>query len=98
MINKFDTYSQIMPDYCMDCPAKYSKCQQFQDYGEGFWFKSLKIAWKSTLIFIYVVGRHHTIILMKFEKNLITVFMSFNKIFVLRNFKFCWVSNKNASF
>ena len=33
MINKFDTYSEIMPDYCMDCPAKYSKCQQFQDYG-----------------------------------------------------------------
>ena len=21
MINKFDTYSDIMPDYCMDCPA-----------------------------------------------------------------------------
>ena len=20
-INKFDTYSAIMPDYCMDCPA-----------------------------------------------------------------------------
>ena len=35
MINKFDTYSEIMPDNCMDCPAKHSKCQQFQDMGGG---------------------------------------------------------------
>ena len=36
MINKFDTYLEIMPDNCMDCPNEYSKCQQCQDIGEGF--------------------------------------------------------------
>ena len=41
MISKFDTYSEIMPDYCMDCPAGYSKCPQFQDRGWGFWLESL---------------------------------------------------------
>ena len=88
MINKFDTYSEIMPDYCMECSAKYSKCQQFQEMGRGFWLESLEIAKKGTLIFIYVVGRYQTLILLKFEKNLKTIFMSFN-IFVLQNFKFC---------
>ena len=29
MIRKFDTYSEMMPVYCMDC-------QQFQDMGEEF--------------------------------------------------------------
>ena len=58
MINKFDTYSEIMPDYCMDCPPRYSKCQQFQDMGRVFWLESLKIVWKGTLIFIYVIGRY----------------------------------------
>ena len=36
MIRKFDTYSEMMPVDCMDCPARYSKCQQFQDMGVGF--------------------------------------------------------------
>ena len=36
MIHKFDSYSEIMTDYCLDCPAWYSKSQQFQDIGEGF--------------------------------------------------------------
>ena len=36
MICKFDTYSEMMPVYCMDCPAWYSKYQQFQDTGVGF--------------------------------------------------------------
>ena len=36
MIRKFDTYSEMMPVYCMDCPACCSKCQQFQDMGVGF--------------------------------------------------------------
>ena len=31
-----------MPDYCMDCPALYSKCQQFQDMGVGFLLESLE--------------------------------------------------------
>ena len=35
MIRKFDTFSEMMPVYCMDCPALYSKCQQFQDMGVG---------------------------------------------------------------
>ena len=30
MINKFDTYSELIPDNRVDCPAYYSKCQQFQ--------------------------------------------------------------------
>ena len=25
-----------MPDHCIECPVKYSKCHQFQDMGEGF--------------------------------------------------------------
>ena len=44
MISKFDTYSEIMPDYCMDYPARYSKCTQFQDMRVGFFawiFKNL---------------------------------------------------------
>ena len=36
MIRKFDTYSEMMPFYCMDCPAQNSKCHQFQDMGVGF--------------------------------------------------------------
>ena len=36
MIRKFDTYSEMMPVYCMDCPSRYSKSQQFQDMGVGF--------------------------------------------------------------
>ena len=36
MISKFDKYSEIMHDYCMNCPACYWKCQQFQDMGVGF--------------------------------------------------------------
>ena len=58
MISKFDTYSEIMPDYCMDCPAQYSKCTQFQDMRVGFLLESLKIAWKGTLICIYVIGQY----------------------------------------
>ena len=47
-----------MPVYCMDCPALYSKCQQFQDMGVGSLLESLKIAWKGALIFIYVIGQY----------------------------------------
>ena len=36
MIHKFDTYSEMMPVYYMNCLALYSKCQQFQDMGVGF--------------------------------------------------------------
>ena len=39
MINKLDSYSEIMPDYCMDYPAYYSKCQHFFDIGEFAWLE-----------------------------------------------------------
>ena len=70
----------------------------FNIWGWVFWLESLKIAWKGTLIFIYVIEWYWTIFHIRCEKNLITIFMSFIKICVLRNFKFCWVSNKNAYF
>ena len=66
-----------MPDYCVDCPASYSKCPQCQDMGRVFWLEFLQIAWKGILVFIYVICRYRTIILMKYEKNQITIFMSF---------------------
>ena len=36
MMHKFDTFSEMLPVFCMDCPALYSKRQQFQDIGVGF--------------------------------------------------------------
>ena len=37
MISRFDTYSEIMPVIVWIVRhAKYSKCQQFQDMGGGF--------------------------------------------------------------
>ena len=90
MINKFDTYSEIMPgNNVWIVLLDIRNVSNFMIWGKGFWLESLKIAWKGTLIFIYVIGQYRTIILIKFEKNLITMFMSFITIFVLRNFKFC---------
>ena len=79
----------------MDCPAWYSKCQQFQDIGEGFFAWILKnrlerypdfyICYKS-------VSSDYSYKIWEISDNYFCVF------FVLRNFKFCWVSNKNAPF
>ena len=37
MINRFDTYSEIMPDYCMDCPERLIfEMSAISRYEEGF--------------------------------------------------------------
>ena len=55
MIRKFDTYSEMIPVYCMDCLLDIRNVSNFKIWGWGFWLESLKIAWKGTLIFIYVI-------------------------------------------
>ena len=60
MINKFDTYSEIMTDLCMKLPRWIFEMSAISRYGGGFF----------GLI----------ILIIKYEKNLITIFMSFIKI------------------
>ena len=83
MINKFDIDSEIMNDHCMELSRWIFDMSAISRYGEEF------LAWNGTLILIYVISRYQTIILTKYEKNLITIHMSFIKIFVFRNFKYC---------
>ena len=49
MIRKFDTYSEMI--VLLDI----RNVSNFKIWGWGFWLKSLKIAWKGTLIFIYML-------------------------------------------
>ena len=68
-------------------------------YGGGvFWLESLKIAWKGTLIFIYAISRYRTIILIKYEKNVITILCLLLKYLPLGTLDFAESAIKFASF
>ena len=53
MIRKFDTYSEMMPVWIVLLDVR--NVSNFKIWGWGFWLESLKIAWKGTMIFIYVI-------------------------------------------
>ena len=54
MIRKFDTYSEMMFIVWIVL-LDIRNVSNFKIWGWGFWLESLKIAWKGTLIFIYVI-------------------------------------------
>ena len=80
IINKFDTDSEnARLLHGLSCLIfEMSAISRYG--GGGVLLKSLKIAWKGTLIFIYVISRYRTIIPIKYEKNLITILMSFGTL------------------
>ena len=73
MINTHDTYSEKMTDKCI-VPLNIRNVSNFKIWERFFWLESFKNSRKGTLSLIYVLSRHRTIILIKYEKNLITIY------------------------
>ena len=56
MIRKFDTYSEMICLFIVWIVLlDIRNVSNFKTWGCGFWLESLKIVWKSTLIFMYVI-------------------------------------------